>query len=257
MRLNERKSVCAGSWYPADKEELRMTIDELLAEYKSADIHPKAIIVPHAGYFYSGKTAAAAFSRISPSVKKIILLGTSHHYYLRGGCVLNYKVLLTPLGEVKVSNEMENFIREPDMSFVPEADKYEHSIEIELPFLQRVLKDFEVIPVIVGEINPISFSETLDKYSDDNTLIVVSVDLSHFHTQQEANKLDKFTIDTVLNLRTADVKKCEIDSPYAVAALIELAKKRKWKPSLLDYRTSADVTRDTLRVVGYSAIAFN
>ncbi len=256
MKLNERKSVCAGSWYPAGREELSMTIDDLLCGKKFKGQHPKAVIVPHAGYQYSGKTAAAAFRQINPDTKKVIILGTSHHYYLRGGCVLIYNTLMTPLGGVKVSSETDNFILEPDMSFIPEADKWEHSIEIELPFLQRILKDFEVVPVIVGEIDSKNFSNTLDKYSGDDTLIVVSVDLSHFHTQREANKLDAFTIDTILGLKTEDVKNCEIDSPYAIAALLDLAKKRSWNPELVDYRTSADVTGDTIRVVGYSAVVF-
>jgi len=257
MKLNKRKSVCAGSWYSAEKEELSKEINDLLSQHTFLGKFPKAIIVPHAGYIYSGRTAAAAFRQIDPETKKVIILGTSHHYYLKGGSVLMYKFIQIPLGDIKVSNEVDEFVLEPEMTFVPEADKFEHSIEIELPFLFETLKDFEVIPVIVGKLDSYNFASTLDKYATEDTVIVVSVDLSHFHTLSEAKSRDKFTIDTILNLKTEDVKKCEIDSPYAVEALLELAKRRDWKPELLDYSTSANVSGDTLRVVGYSAIIFN
>jgi AmmeMemoRadiSam system protein A len=122
--------------------------------------------------------------------------------------------------------------------------------------LQRALKDFEIIPIIVGSVNAGEFSQLLEKYSDGKTVIVCSVDLSHFHNYKRAVELDNYSINSILELKAENIHSAEIDSPYAVMALIELAKRKKWKTKLLDYKNSGDIIKDRSSVVGYASIIF-
>jgi MEMO1 family protein len=223
-------------------------------EYQNLNI--KSVIVPHAGYMFSGQTAAYAFKQINKSVQKVIILGTAHRYALKGACAVDYKFYDSPLGKVKVSEEVNMFLKEPDVFNIPEADSEEHSIEIEIPFLQKVLTDFEILPVIVGKVDTEKFSGLLEKYFTEDSVIVTSVDLSHFHKYNDAVKYDRYSINCVLDLNSDGIRKAEIDSPYAVAALIELAKRKKWKTKLLDYKNSGDIISDRSSVVGYAAIIF-
>jgi hypothetical protein len=277
MKEKIRKPICAGTWYNASAAALSAELDEYLelAEEENHRIKPrgggiseyqipntkyqmnvKAIIVPHAGYMYSGQTAACAFRQINRNINKVIILGTAHHYTLTGACVIDYDAYDSPLGKVKLSPEVKNLLKEENIASIPAADEREHSIEIEIPFLQRVLKDFSIIPVIVGRIDPEEFASLLEKYSDDKTLIVCSADLSHFHSYNEAVKLDKYSLDSILDLNAEAINEAEIDSPWAVMSLIELAKRKNWKTKLLDYKNSGDIIKDKSSVVGYGAVAF-
>jgi len=252
-----RKSVCAGTWYTGDKADLARQVDSLLnSSGGNQNSGLKAIIVPHAGYAYSGGAAAKAFSQIPKTTKKIMILGTSHHYPLRGASVDDVDYYETPLGRVKLCSAAAKLRKEPGVASVPEASAEEHSIEIELPFLQRQLADFCIIPVIVGQVDPENFSTVLEKYVDDETLLVISVDLSHFHTQKEANRLDNETIRNILSFDEHGILDCEVDSPYALAAFLNLAKKKGWPARLLEYKTSGDITGDNSSVVGYGAVGF-
>lgn len=254
--MKTRKPKFAGSWYSSDTDSLTEEIDGYLSGVENLGLNVKAIIVPHAGYMFSGKTAAHAFKQLNADTKKVIILGTAHRYYLKGACAIDYDYYDSPLGQVKVSPEVKTILREDDVFNIKEADTDEHSIEIEIPFLQRRLKDFEILPVIVGRTDPHKFSALLEKYLSKSTAIVVSVDLSHFHGYNEAVKLDKFSIRSVLELNSENINNAEIDSPYAVEAVIELAKRKNWKTKLLDYKNSGDIIKDRSSVVGYSAIIF-
>ena len=121
--------------------------------------------------------------------KNVIILGTAHRYPLKGACAMDYDYYDSPLGKVKVSDEQKNFITENNVVSISEADEDEHSIEIEIPFLQIQLKDFCIIPVIVGKVNTDNFSDLLEKYYDENTVIVASVDLSHFHSYDNSSEI--------------------------------------------------------------------
>ncbi len=258
MKSNTRKPYCAGTWYSSKAEELRK---ELVKYIDNTGIktnkHVRAIIVPHAGYMYSGQVAAYAFRSISDNIKEVIILGTAHRYYLKGIAATEFDYFETPLGKIPVGKRNKEIINEKNISVIPEADINEHSIEIELPFLQCVLKNFEIIPLYVGITDYKEFSTVLEKYISSETIIVVSVDLSHFHSYDEATALDKYTITSIEELNSEKIKGAEIDSPYAVMALLELAKKLKWKPRLMRYANSGDVTGDKSRVVGYSAFIFS
>lgn len=246
----------AGSWYSSDSKHLSDEIDSYLADVEYLNLNTKAVIVPHAGYMFSGRTAAHAFKQIKKETDKVIILGTAHRYPLKGLCVVEYDYYNSPLGEVKVSDDVKLITKEKDVSSINDADKDEHSIEIEIPFLQKVLSNFEILPIIAGKTNSILFANLLDKYSTGNSVIVVSVDLSHFHGYNKAVKLDSFSINSILELQSSNIKKAEIDSPYAIEAIIELAKRNKWKTKLLDYKNSGDIISDRRSVVGYSAIIF-
>ena len=254
MKVREPKF--AGSWYSSDPKHLSDEIDTYLAEVEYLNLNTRAIIVPHAGYMFSGRTAAHAFKQIRKDTNKVIILGTAHRYPLKGLCVIEYDYYNSPLGEVKVSEDVKLITSEKEVYSINEADTDEHSIEIEIPFLQRVLLNFEILPIIAGKTNPNPFADLLEKYSTNKTVIVVSVDLSHFHGYNEAVKLDNFSINSILELESSNIKNAEIDSPYAIEAIIELAKRNNWKTKLLDYKNSGDIISDRRSVVGYSAIIF-
>ena len=251
-----RKPYCAGTWYSDNPAELAEELGGYLNNVKKENLNVKAIIVPHAGYRYSGQTAAYSFKQLSNKTKKVIVLGTAHRYPLKGASVLDYDYYNSPLGKVKVSDDVKNILKEKYVVSIKEADYEEHSIEIEIPFLQRVLGEFEIIPIIVGRVDSTEFTEILEKYYDEKSVIVASVDLSHFHSYDEAKRLDNYSIECILNLNPNGIDNAEIDSPYAIKALLKLAKRKKWKVKLLDYKNSGDITRDRNSVVGYSAVVF-
>ena len=253
-----REPVAAGSWYPGDKVTLKAAVRKYLSNAKKAELNGtiKAIIVPHAGYRFSGQVAAAAFKQIDNSYATVILLGPSHTYPLNGASILNVTHYKTPIGEIPLSKKVKELLKEDIIKTVPEAHAQEHSLEIELPFLQETLTDFELIPILVGKINQNKFKEALLKHIDDKTLIVVSADLSHYHPYDEAKQLDSYSIDRIMNLDSQGILDAEIDAPWAVSTLLEIAKNKKWIPLLLYYANSGDITGDKSAVVGYSAIVF-
>lgn len=251
-----RKPYCAGTWYSDDPAELAVELDGYLNNVEKENLNVKAIIVPHAGYIYSGQTAAHSFKQLNDETEKVFVLGTAHRFPLKGASILDYDYYNSPLGKVKVSGDVKNMLKEKCVVSIYEADYEEHSIEIEIPFLQRVLGEFEIVPIIVGRVDSNMFSEVLEKYFSEKSVIVTSVDLSHFHSYNEAKRLDNYSIECILNLNSDGIDNAEIDSPYAIKALLEFAKRKNWKVKLLDYKNSGDITRDKSRVVGYSAIVF-
>ena len=258
QKKNVRKAVFAGSWYPGTKDELNSVIDDYFSNAKQQEINGevKALIVPHAGYPYSGQVAATGFKHLNEKYDTVILLGPSHKYALEGAAVLDVTHFETPLGEVKVSKKVKDMLKEGIISNIPEAHAQEQSLEIELPFLQKILGDFELIPILVGPLDIEKFTETLLKYYDDKTLIVVSADLSHYHPYAEALELDTYCLNTIHNLDIYGLNNCEIDAPWAIASLLLIAQEKNWKNDVLMYKNSGDVTGDKSSVVGYSAIAF-
>ncbi|MBU4149574.1 MAG: AmmeMemoRadiSam system protein B, partial [Candidatus Omnitrophica bacterium] len=250
--------------------ELTQTVDTFLANVKKIDIkgRPLAIIVPHAGYAYSGQVAAHGFKQLEGTdFKKIIIISPSHYVGFDGISVYNKGFFETPLGRIKVNEELADRIIKTDKRFLfyPEAHEKEHAIEVELPFLQRIYKgkDFSIVPIAMG--SPLMedariLSGALYDVIDDDTLLIISVDLSHYHPYDEAVKLDtsgisaveKLDADWLLEqLRDGDT---EIDAPIAVLASIMLANSYNARAKVLRYANSGDVTGDKSRVVGYSSI---
>ena len=249
-------AAVAGQWYPGDKAILRGIVEKYINDSQKKGLNGtvRAVIVPHAGYEYSGKVAAAAFKQLG-SYDKIFLLGPSHYYPLEGIAILNATHYATPLGEAKISAVEEALLLE-GAAYRQEAFSKEHSLEAEIPFLQVAAPESELVPVLVGEMETENLAAVLEKYLGDSDLLVVSADLSHFHNDSIARQLDAYTIEKVLNLDDSGIFSAEIDAPWAVAALLKIAKEREWKPVLLNYANSGDVTGDRTSVVGYAAVAF-
>lgn len=256
---NVRKAQYAGTWYPGDFNSLSDSVDGYLSNGKKAEIkNVKAIIVPHAGYDYSGVVAGSGYNQIEGTYDKVIIIGTNHDAKLNivGIGVANATAYETPLGQVRVSLLSKKLL---ENSMFSQINDNQHVIEIQLPFLQKRLGSFEIVPLITGPLNEHEIkgaARALEPYIDNKTLIVVSSDLSHYHTYSTASSMDKLCISNIESLNVEQAAKCEACSIYASMILMEIAKDRGWKAKIIDYKNSGDTTGDKSSVVGYSAIAF-
>lgn len=261
-----RPAVWAGKFYPAQGGELLRTIDRLthqaqrLAPRLPSQQKLKALILPHAGYIYSGLTAAHAVHALKHAhVRKVILLGPDHSVGFENGAISDAAWWETPLGKVALHPDGRR-LRQGDKRFrhVAESDKREHSLEVLLPFLQVYLADFKIVPIVIGPCDHVGMASAIEPVIDAKTLIVVSTDLSHFLPYDRATKRDKETIWHILELNEAPLLADENRScgKYPIGVLLSIARKHNWKPVLLNYTNSGDTAGDRRRVVGYAAIAF-
>ena len=264
-----RQPAVAGSFYPARKETLVNDVNVLLAEARMAAskgplnnslFSPKAIIVPHAGYIYSGPTAAAAFSRLAAvydTITRVILLGPVHRVPVRGLALPGADVFATPLGNIQIDQSAVQAIK--GLSQVVEcsdAHTNEHSLEVQLPFLQLMLANFELLPLAVGDASPQEVAEVLNLlWGGAETLIVISSDLSHFLPYQMAVAADAVTAQNILQLRST-LNHQQACGGTPVNGFLLAAKQHRLYPSLLDLRNSGDTAGDKKRVVGYASFAF-
>ena len=257
-----RQPAVAGSFYPGNKTELSQMINDFLNQTadQSATATPRILIVPHAGYIYSGGVAAYSFKQlVGKEIKKAIIIGPSHHFSVSGLFLSGANRWQTPLGLVNLALVNSDLAKENNFVTNEEVHQSEHALELEVPFLQTVLPNIEIIPIVVGQLNTkerADFVLTLNRYLDSQTVLIVSVDLSHYHPYDEARKLDGQAIDHILNLADNGILSDEIDAPWAVATVLELAKQNGWQPKLLKYANSGDVTGDKSAVVGYAAVGF-
>jgi len=264
-----RQPAVAGAFYPGQKETLVHDVIAMIdaarveaSSTKQSDFHasPKAVIVPHAGYIYSGPTAAAAYSRlaaVSDTIKRVILLGPVHRVPVRGLALPGADVFATPLGEIQIDQDAVAAIENlPQVVESPAAHAEEHSLEVQLPFLQMTLADFKLLPLAVGDATPQEVAEVLDVlWGGPETLIVISSDLSHFLPYQAAQIVDSETAQNILQLRgTLNHEQACGGTP--VNGLMLAAKQHHLQPHLLDLRNSGDTAGDKNRVVGYAAFAF-
>jgi hypothetical protein len=265
MSMNEpatRPAAVAGMFYPASTAELGRQVDELLAAAagREREPAPKALIAPHAGYVYSGPIAASAYAQLRARrgrIRRVVLLGPAHRVPVRGLALPGVERFATPLGEVGIDAEAVASLRDlPQVVASPRAHAAEHSLEVHLPFLQRVLGEFSLLPLVVGEATAEEVAEVLGRlWGGDETLIVVSSDLSHYLPYDTARRIDRDTVDHLLSL---DV---ELDHERAcgatpISGLLLAARRRGLEAELLDLRNSGDTAGDRRRVVGYAAIAF-
>ena len=242
-----RKPSFAGSFYPENKKELKNQIINFLNQAKKVDIKPKALIVPHAGYIYSGQTAAYGY-KLLDNQKKILLLGPSHNIS-HGFLSDTSDCWETPLGKT--------LLYHPDIKseLSTKAHKMEHSLEVQLPFLQTVLKDFEICPLLIANTDLNFVSKEIESISND--IIIVSSDLSHYHPLIEAKVQDEHTINYILKKDVVDLQeKGEACGVNPISVLLKIAKRKNWKPVLLNYSTSYNASKDKESVVGYATIGF-
>ncbi len=262
MPYKIKKSLLAGSWYPRDKKDLRNLLKRLLENVTESPLEGvKALISPHAGYMFSGQVAAYGYHCINKrDFNRVLLMAPSHRYPLAGTSVGDYTHFETPLGKVPVSEKAVELKEECSVvTALKDPHEEEHSLEIQLPFLQMVLDDFTLIPVIFGQLTQNqmkTLSAALLHQVDENTLTVVSTDLSHFHPYEEAVSKDKASIDSILSMDVDNAASQEMCGIYPVLTSLLMAIDRGWSPRLLKYANSGDVTGDRGSVVGYASIAF-
>lgn len=256
-----RAPAVAGSFYPRDPHALREMVAGLLAcEHSEAPV-PKAIIAPHAGYIYSGPIAARVYAQVANgrgTITRVVLLGPSHRVPFFGLAASSATAFATPLGEVPIDVEaMQRLAALPQVKVLDQAHAWEHSLEVQLPFLQLTLEDFKLVPLVVGSANRDDVRAVLSAaWGGPETLIVVSSDLSHYHDYVTAQALDRATTQAITALR-ADV----IDGDHAcgfqpVNGLLAAARERGLQAELVDLRNSGDTAGPRDQVVGYGAYAF-
>ncbi len=256
-----RPSAVAGLFYPDDTEQLAHDVEQLLAHANKHDIRPKALIVPHAGFVYSGEIAACAYATLQPIAKKItrvVLLGPTHRVLVQGLALPGVEIFDTPLGQVKLDvSAMQTIVDLPQVLVSTEAHALEHSLEVQLPFLQSTLSDFKLLPLAVGMASAESVAEVLEYlWGGDETLIVISSDLSHFLPYATAQQVDNATVQSILQLKQP-VTHDHACGGTPISGLILAAQKHQLTPHLLDLRNSGDTAGSHDQVVGYAAIAFN
>ena len=248
--------VVAGTFYPSDRAALTQAVDRLLA--KAPDIGappPKAVILPHAGYRFSGGPAASAAASLKPGPERVVILGPSHHHAFAGIAVPDADRVATPLGEIDLDDEViATLLEHPDVNRVPEAFAAEHSIEVELPFLQRRLRAFKLVPLVVGDIASDRLARILDEiWGGDETMLVISTDMTHFLTAGEAERID---LETAISIEAADGARIgprRACGYRPLAAFLTCADQRGMRLTRTALTHSGAVTGDTDRVVGYGA----
>lgn len=257
-----RPAAVAGMFYPGNATELARDVATMLAEAESraAPLTPKAMIVPHAGYIYSGPIAASAYALLQPlakTVRRVVLLGPTHRVAVRGIALPGTDAFSTPLGTVQVDQEAVRAIASlPQVTVSPQAHAQEHSLEVHLPFLQTVLPDFKLLPLAVGMATAQEVAEVLEAlWGGEETLIVVSSDLSHYLPYNAARQVDGATAQAILDLRQP-ISHEQACGGTPVNGLVLAARRHALTPHLLDLRNSGDTAGDKSRVVGYGAFAF-
>jgi hypothetical protein len=251
-------------FYPGAPRALEETVRALLAgaprPARSEGTWPKALIVPHAGYVYSGPIAAGAYVRLENArsrIRRVVLLGPVHRVPVRGLAFPGAESFVTPLGPVAVDAEAVARLRAlPQVCESEAAHSLEHSLEVQLPFLQTVLDAFTLLPLAVGDATPAEVAEVIELvWGGPETLIVVSSDLSHYHSYPDATEIDRDTADAILALGDSlDHEQACGATPINGFALC--ARRHGLKPELIDLRNSGDTAGDKSRVVGYAAFAF-
>ena len=255
--MNIRKSVVSGSFYPDKKEELLKYINQFNSFKTNNETFEdiKAIIVPHAGYIYSGFTANLAYKLASKKeIKRVIVIGPSHRVYLKGASVAIYDEYETPLGNLKIDKKFsQNLIDKYDFLDFNVECEFEHSTETQAPFIKHYFENVQLVEIIYGEINYEDLSKVIDEVLvDSDNFVVISTDLSHFYTLEEAQKLDNICLEAIDKKDLKMFDYCEACGKVGVKAIIDCAIKNDFDTKVLNYCTSADVTKDKSRVVGYT-----
>lgn len=258
-----RPAAVAGTFYPGTSSTLTRDIDMLLRDAKRPEMPalPKAVIVPHAGYIYSGPIAATAYAALAPLrdiVRRVVLLGPVHRVPVRGLALPGATAFATPMGTVQVDEEAIALLT--SLGQIQEsapAHAWEHSLEVQLPFLQTVLSEFKLVPLAVGDATAEEVAEVLDRlWGGPETLIVVSSDLSHYLPYDTARRVDQATVQSVLGLNTLHSHD-QACGATPINGLVVAAKRHHLVPHLLDLRNSGDTAGDKDHVVGYAAFAFS
>jgi MEMO1 family protein len=257
-----RPPAVAGRFYPADADELRDLVDRLLGGVRARPrpVPPAALVAPHAGYRYSGAVAATAYAQLPDAVPRVVLLGPAHRWPLDGMAVPAVDALATPLGTVAVDDDARTAATAvPGVAVDDRPHDGEHSLETQLPFLQRVLgPGIAVLPVLVGRTEPGSVSALLTALLDvDGALAVVSTDLSHHLDERSAHARDRRTAEAVVARDAGALGPDDACGHHPLRGLLHHAAERRWTVDLLGLATSADSGAERDRVVGYGAFVLH
>jgi len=266
--MSDRKMSVAGSFYPASPDEINEMIDHFNATLEE---HPdllgrfdtlvsSAVIVPHAGWIYSGFTANIAF-RILPHAnpKTVVVIGPSHRVGFEGVSIANNENYQTPLGNLLIDTALVEDLQSRFTLSTFEQAHHEHSTEVQIPFIKYYMNDVNVVELVYAYTQPSRIAPIIDYcLSLPNIAVVISTDLSHYYSLEEAQRLDSICLEAI---RTENLQAlhqgCEACGMIGVEAMLSVAKKRKLTSTLLDYRTSADASGDISHVVGYMSALFN
>tara|TARA_R110000782_G_scaffold245878_8_gene332609 strand:- start:548 stop:1915 length:1368 start_codon:yes stop_codon:yes gene_type:complete len=259
-QLSIRKPAVAGSFYPQNANQLNHMLEDYLT---NSDIHikpPKAIIAPHAGYIYSGQIAANIYrniEKLKSQITRVVLLGPAHRVYVKGIALPSNTHFATPLGNVPLdTNVLSQLEHHSDINFSDAAHEQEHSLEVHLPFLQKVLNDFTLIPLLVGDAGPEQVATILKElWGGNETLIVISSDLSHFLDYETACKTDNNTTRLIENFDYESISSNQACGCMPMCGLLKYAHEKNMSIQTLDLRNSGDTAGTKDRVVGYGAYA--
>ncbi|ADO44641.1 protein of unknown function DUF52 [Hydrogenobacter thermophilus TK-6] len=254
----------AGIFYPSDPKKLRDTVLALLKNSKLFPLKPVGLVAPHAGYTYSGAVAGAVYKQLENlDLSKdwmVVIIAPSHYFFFEGITFGSYQAFETPLGQVEVDRKaIERFIdtrKSLRVSFSDIPYDKEHSLEVQLPFLQVLLKSFRLVPVLYSDAKPEEIKEVLNFFEGENTLFVVSSDLSHYHSENTARYKDSFCHAGIESLDVKLLGRCEACGITGITGAIFYARERNLKGKLIDYKTSGEVSEERHRVVGYGGYIF-
>lgn len=256
-----REAAVAGAFYPEDREELKSMIRKFVESAPLDDIHNlKAIIAPHAGYIYSGPIAGYSYKQLMNIDYlrniKVIIVAPSHYAYFHGASVGLFDAYKTPLGFVNVSKDSQKLLQLEEFHFILDAHLEEHSIEVQLPFLQYTLPHFEIVPILYSEISEDSLLKGINSIFDETSILVISTDLSHYYPYETAIKKDSNCIKAVDQLNKKHLANCEACGKIGISTVIDFAKLNSLKSKVLKYATSGDTAGPKSQVVGYLSAVF-
>jgi hypothetical protein len=261
-----RQPAVAGTFYPNDRVALQRSVASYLATAQAglgADTAPpKALIVPHAGFVYSGPVAASAYAHLTPlaaTIARVVLLGPSHRIYVDGLATSGADAFETPLGHVPLDREaIERALSLPQVCLLDAAHEQEHSLEVQLPFLQNVLGEFALVPFSVGDASDEEVGEVLDAlWGGEETLIVISSDLSHYHSYEIAQRMDSATTHAIETLDAGGLDAESACGRVPIRGLLMAARNHGLSPRTVDLRNSGDTAGPRDHVVGYGAWVFS
>ncbi len=258
-----RPPAVAGMFYPKNPYVLSNMIEQNLAQATSTSVAtiPKVLIVPHAGYIYSGSIAASAFALLEPYrqlINRVVIIGPSHRVGFNGVAISSVDDFSTPLGSIPIDKEAQAKLSEiAGVHVIDEAHAAEHSLEVQLPFLQFILDQFTIVPIVAGDANPQLIAKIIENlWGGSETLIIISSDLSHYHQYQTAQQLDQTTSHAILGLDVNTVDSQHACGCVGIRGLLTFAQCHPLEASVLDLRNSGDTAGSKDSVVGYGAFLF-
>lgn len=259
--MQVKPPAVAGLFYPADPGQLRAMLDDMFAgAHPDTAERPVALIAPHAGYQYSGPIAANAYATLAPwadQIRRVVVLAPSHRVPFTGIAASSAAAFATPLGDIPVDTDaVAALAGDPAVQTLDLAFAQEHALEVQLPFLQTVLADFTLVPLIVGEAAAEDISRVIENLWRPDTLIVVSSDLSHYLDYASCQARDRATTDAIEHMAAADIGPHDACGAYPIRGLLRSAQRHGWQVRTLDLRNSGDTSGDKSRVVGYGAYEF-